>query len=148
MATLCWFWCCHYMTSSTRLDKTRFYRKWLLLWSKSAVAEHAEASVHDFFIDMCVASHDHFSPRWCCTRLTPPVLAPAALWQIFHMAQSIWWLFKTILFFPSLELKDAFEQLCSVNQIIPRSTSCLMFIYRVYKAVVVSLCFRQGCIKL
>lgn len=39
--------------------------------------------------------HDHFTPRWCSARLTDNVIhlclpLPLALWQIFHMVQSIW----------------------------------------------------------
>lgn len=83
-----------------------------------------------------------FARAWFCKTLTHIPYGAE------HLAAVRPNLFFVLFLFFNLEWAWGLEQICSAHLIIPRSTSCLMFIYMVYKAVVVVQCFTRGAHKI
>lgn len=83
-----------------------------------------------------------FACAWFCKTLTH---IPYGAEHLAAVRQNLFFV-RSFFFFFNLEW--GFEQICSACLIIPRSTSCLMFIYMVYKAVVVVQCLTWGAHKI
>lgn len=84
-----------------------------------------------------------FACAWFCKTLTH---IPYGAEHLAAVRQNLFFVLSSFFFY--LEWAWGFEQICSARLIIPRSTSCLMFIYMVYKAVVVVQCLTRGAHKI